>query len=63
MDRYKIIAFEDELDEDYGILVNLRRISDGKRFTLPLADLKVADKKNPGYNLLDDYSVWFVNWR
>ena len=63
MDRYKIIAFEDELDEDYGILVNLRRISDGKKFTLPLADLKVADKKNPGYKLLDDYSVWFVNWR
>ena len=63
MDRYKIIAFEDELDEDYGILVNLRRISDGKKFTLPLADLKAADKKNPGYKLLDDYSVWFVNWR
>ena len=63
MDRYKIIAFEDELDEDYGIFIKLRRISDGKKFTLPLADLKVADKKNPGYKLLDDYSVWFVNWR
>ena len=63
MDRYKIIAFENEPDEDYGILVNLRRISDGKKFTLPLADLKATDKKNPSYQILDDYSVWFVNWR
>jgi hypothetical protein len=63
MDRYKIIAFDNEPDEDYGILVNLRRISDGKKFTLPLADLKATDKKNPSYQMLDDYSVWFVNWR
>jgi hypothetical protein len=63
MDRYKIIAFDDEPNEDYGILVNLRRISDGKKFTLPLADLKTTDKKNPSYQILDDYSVWFVNWR
>lgn len=63
MDRYKIIAFDDEPDEDYGILVNLRRISDGKKFTLPLADLKATDKKSPSYEILDDYSVWFVNWR
>lgn len=63
MDRYKIVAFEDEPDEDYGILVNLRRISDGKNFTLPLADLKTTDNKNPSHQILDDYSVWFVNWR
>ncbi len=63
MDRYKIIAFDNEPDEDYGILFNLRRISDGKKFTLPLVDLKATDKKNPSYQILDDYSVWFVNWR
>jgi hypothetical protein len=63
MDRYKIIAFEDEPDEDCGILVNLRRISDGKKFTLPLADLKTTNKKTTSYQILDDYSVWFVNWR
>lgn len=63
MDHYKIIAFDDEPDEDYGILVNLRRISDGKKFTLPLADLKATDKKNPNYQILDDYSVWFASWR
>ena len=63
LDRYKIIAFEDDSDENYGIFVDLRRISDGKKFTLPLADLKTTDKKHPNYQILDDYSVWFVNWR
>ena len=63
MDRYKIISFDNDPDQDYGILVNLRRISDGKEFTLPLADLKATDKKNQSYQILDDYSVWFVNWR
>jgi len=63
MDTYKIMGFDDEPDEHYGILINLRRISDRKKFTLPLADLKVTNKKNPSYQLLDDFSVWFVNWR
>jgi len=63
MDTYKIIVFDDEPDEDYGILINLRRISDKKKFTLPLADLEVTDKKNHSYQILDDFSVWFVNWR
>ena len=63
MDTYKIIGFDDEPDEDYGIHINLRRISDRKKFTLPLADLEVTDKNNPSHQLLDDFSVWFVNWR
>lgn len=62
-DRYKIMAFEDDPGEDYGILVNLKRSSHGKKFTLPLADLKATDKRNPSYQILDDYSVWFINWR
>ena len=63
MDTYKIIGFDDEPDEDFGILINLRRTSDRKKFTLPLADLEVTDKNNPSHQLLDDFSVWFVNWK
>ncbi len=63
MDTYKIAGFDDEPDEHYGILINLRRISDRKKFTLPLADLKVTDKKHSSYQTIDDFSVWFVNWR
>ena len=63
MDTYKIAGFDDEPEEHYGILINLRRISDRKQFTLPLADLEVTDKNNHSYQILDDFSVWFVNWR
>ena len=63
MDTYKFIGIDDEPDEHYGILINLKRISDRKKFTLPLADLEVTDKNNNSYQILDDFSVWFVNWR
>jgi hypothetical protein len=41
----------------------MKRVSDKKKFTLPLAELKAADKRSKNYQLLDDYSVWFVNNR
>ncbi|MDZ7696371.1 MAG: hypothetical protein U5R49_05370 [Deltaproteobacteria bacterium] len=63
MDIYKVIEFEEDPDEEYGILVSLKRTSDGKTFTLPLADLTAKDKKHPSYRMLDDYAVWFVNWK
>ena len=62
LDTYKVIGLDDKIDEEYGILVNVRRVSDEKKFVLPLADLEVKNKKHPSYQLLDDYSVWFVNW-
>lgn len=62
-DTYKIIGFDDVPDDDYGIIVNVKRTTDKRKFSLPLADLKVSDKNHPSYRILDDYSVWFVNWR
>ena len=41
----------------------MRRVSDKKTFLLPLANLEAVQKKSPQYQLLDDYAVWFVNWR
>jgi len=61
-DKYEILSLDD-YDLDYGIFVNVRRISDKKRFTLPLADLKAVEKSSNNFRLLDDYSVWFVNYR
>ena len=51
------------IEIDYGVFVKVRRVSDKKQFVLPLSDLEVMDKKHPTYQLLHDYSVWFVNWR
>lgn len=47
--------------EDIG--ADVRRISDGKKFVLGLSELKATNKKSKNYQLLDDYSVWFVNNR
>jgi hypothetical protein len=63
MDIYELLRFEDDVDPDYGIFVHVRRVSDKKTFVLPLADLEATKKKSPNYQLLDDYTVWFVNWR
>lgn len=62
-DRYDLLSLADEADEWVGILVKVKRVSDKKKFTLPLAELKAADKRSKNYQLLDDYSVWFVNNR
>jgi len=60
-DIFNLIAFENDLDENNGILVNVQRLSDKKTFILPLADLKSVDEDSMNYQLLDDYSVWKVN--
>ncbi len=60
-DTFNLISFENELDENNGILVKVGRLSDKKKFLLPLADLKSTGEESKNYQLLDDYSVWFVN--
>jgi Calcium binding len=63
MDTYELLDFDDDVDPDSGIFINVQRVSDKKPFVLPLADLKATKKKSKNYQLLDDFSVWFVNWR
>lgn len=63
-DKFNLIKFVDEIDDYYdGIFVHVQRVSDKRKFVLPLADLKSTDRKSKNYQLLDDYSVWFVNSR
>jgi hypothetical protein len=61
-DIYELKRFEDLIDEVHGILVKVKRVTDNRRFILDLASLKGADEKSKNYELLDDYSVWFVNY-
>jgi hypothetical protein len=67
-DKYDLLAIEQEVmskwmmfSEDIGAQV--KRKSDGQEFWLGLAELKAVDKKSKNHQLLDDYSVWFVNNR
>jgi len=62
-DQFEWIGFEDGFGGmEGGLLVKVRRISDRKRFVLPLDELKVVDKKSANYQLVDDYAVWAVNY-
>ncbi len=47
--------------EDIAAVV--KRVSDGKKFVLGLADLMATDPTSKNYQLIDDYAVWFVNSR
>ena len=62
-DIFKLLEFDEEVDPAYGILVDVKRTSDNKKFTLSLSDLEATDKQSTNYQLLDDFSVWFVNFR
>jgi len=43
--------------------VKVRRVSDKKRFALPLKNLKATEGQSSHDQLLHDYAVWLVNWR
>ena len=62
-DTYAFLNFEDAYDPYDGLAVKVKRMSDSKRFVLPLANLKATEKPSNNAQLLDDYVVWFVNWR
>ncbi|SFW48672.1 hypothetical protein [Chitinophaga sancti] len=59
---FKMTSFDSYYDEDYGLFAKVTRISDKKRFKLPLADMKALDKKSLEYQLLEDYSIWVINY-
>jgi hypothetical protein len=62
-DTYTFLRFEEEYDPYAGLAVKVKRVLDSKRFVLPLAHLKATGKPSKNHQLLDDYVVWFVNWR
>ena len=68
-DVFELLAIEDGIQSqwmlfyDDDLAAHVRRKSDGKEFYLGLAEIKAVDKKSKNYQLLHDYSVWFVNNR
>jgi hypothetical protein len=62
-DTYAFLSFAEEYDPYDGLAVKVKRGSDSKRFVLPLAHLKALEKPSNNEQLLDDYVIWFVNWR
>jgi len=68
-DRFELVAIERDVVSEWmlfggeDIAAHVRRKSDGKEFFLGLAELKAIDKRSPRNQLLDDYAVFFTNYR
>lgn len=62
-DNYRLLGVGDIIDDLRGILVDVERISDKKKFVLPLWDLKTIDRKDKNHQLISDYSYWMSNYR
>ena len=68
-DRYTLLEITREAGSEWmlfpgeDLVAHVRRLSDGKEFWLGLAELETTDRKSRNHQLLDDYSVWFVNNR
>lgn len=60
-DKFKLVALQN-IDPVYGIVAAVLRITDNKKFDIPLADLEACDENSNEYVLLEDYSMWFVNY-
>ena len=63
LDTFELIDFVLDPYGDEGIHAQVRRVSDKKIFILPLEYLKVKPRKSKNFSLVDDYGVWFVNYR
>ena len=60
-DTFELLDLDDDVSEA-GIVVNVTRVSDKKKFVIPLADLEAENEKSANCQLLNDYVVWFVNY-
>ena len=67
-DNYDLLAIEKDVMSKWMLFqgdlgAHVRRKSDGKKFCLGLAELKAVGRKSPAKQILDDFSVFFVNSR
>jgi hypothetical protein len=61
IDVFDFISFEMP-DHRLGLMIRINRVTDNKKFILPLENLRSKDKKSPNFKLIMDYSIWFVNF-
>ena len=60
-DKFHFIRLVD-WDESLGVMAEVKRITDKKLFAIPLVDLVVFQEKLNEFQLIEDYSSWFVNF-
>lgn len=62
-DIFELIGLDETVEDGSGVYVKVKRISDKKKFTIPLWDLKVTDRQSKNYQLISDYSFWMTNYQ
>ena len=61
---YLLFEIEDSGEELYGVLAHLKLVSDERRQTvMPLCDLRAVDNRSKNFQLINDYSSWFINYQ
>ncbi|HAO13749.1 MAG TPA: hypothetical protein DCQ51_21930 [Planktothrix sp. UBA8407] len=61
-DIFALENFQPKFDEMDGIMVDVKRVSDNRQFTLPLAELEVSDEDSANHSLIEDYLAWFITY-
>ena len=61
-DILRMTRLSGHYEVDRGLFAHFTRITDRKRFELPLEDFRAVNKKSTEAQLLEDYSIWFVNY-
>lgn len=63
-DEYQLKTISNAVvEEDWDIIVQVHRLADKKQHKIPLSELQAVDEDSDNYWLLNDYTVWYVNWR
>ncbi|MGK7945314.1 MAG: hypothetical protein AB4058_12675 [Microcystaceae cyanobacterium] len=60
LDTFKLLHLITDSEIRSKIDVYVQRMEDGKKFKLSLSELEATDRASTNYQLLDDYSCWFV---
>ena len=68
-DTFELLSIEKEMVSEWmlfggeDLAARVRRQSDNKQFYLGLAEVEAVEQGTGNYQILDDYSLWFVNNR
>ena len=62
-DRLIVSAVEMDEAEYRGIIVEVKKKGDRRKFCYPLCDLEVVNQKSANYKFVNDYRTWYANCR
>lgn len=57
-DEFELTNFEDKFSEEDGLMVKVKRVSDGREFVVDLYSMTVKDHQSPSYEPIQDYLNW-----